>query len=75
VIKSIRIRWQDRVKGMAEIHIKLWLENFKGRDHSLGRPRCRWEEGGMGLRKIGWGKCGLYTSGSGLEISGGLETG
>jgi hypothetical protein len=37
------------------MHIKLWSENLKGRDHSLRRPRHRWEDKmRMDLREIEW---------------------
>jgi hypothetical protein len=39
----------------CEIHTKFWSENLKGRDHSLGRPRSRWEDKiRMYLRATRW---------------------
>jgi hypothetical protein len=36
VIKPRRIRWAGQVGRMIEMHIMLWSENLKGRDHSEG---------------------------------------
>jgi len=44
-----------KVARMGEMrnHTIFWLENLKERG-PLGRPRRRWEDIRMNLRKIGW---------------------
>jgi len=35
-------------------------------ERPVGRSRCRWEDNiRMDLREVGWGRCGLDSSGSG----------
>jgi hypothetical protein len=66
-IKSRRMRWAGHAARMGEeINVYKVLVGKPKRKRPLGRPGRRWEDGiRMDLREIGWGECGLDSTGSG----------
>jgi hypothetical protein len=56
VIKSRRLRWTGHVAHMGERRgaYRALMGKPEGR-RPLGRPRHRWENIKMDLRKVGWG--------------------
>jgi hypothetical protein len=67
-IKSRRMRWAGHVARMGEERkvIKVLVGKPK-RKRPLGRPSCRWEDGGSEwiLGRLAWGGGGLDSTGSG----------
>jgi hypothetical protein len=66
-IKSRRMRWAGHVACMGERRnvYRVLVGKHEGK-RPLGRPRRRWEDGiRMDLSEIGWGGCGVDSSGSG----------
>jgi hypothetical protein len=66
-IKSRRMGWAGHVALMREERkvYKVLVGKPEGK-RPLGRPRRRWEDGiRMDFKEIGWGVCGLDSTGSG----------
>jgi hypothetical protein len=66
-IKSRRMRWTWHVARMGEGRtVYKVLMGKPGGKRPLGRPKRRWEDGiRMDLGEIGWGGCGVDSTGSG----------